>query len=252
MLHIIADDFGLAESVNNGIIFLLKEGKIDGASLMANGEAFDDAIQRLKDFSNANIGIHLVLVEEKPLTEVKSPKNHKIFFIKYILGLVNLRDIKAEIEAQIDKCLAAGVKPAFINSHQHLHLLPRITNIVIDLAQKHGILRIRIVNELPHGQGGIFKKTQSIFLKFLSSMAKRKIQRAGLKYNDFFIGFLSAGNLTNADIDFAKELSRKFPDKVVELGCHPGYEDDNLRNKYRHWGCYNWQKEIEVLKNSKL
>ena len=46
-IFIVADDLGLTESINDGIIFLLKEGKISGASLMANGEAFDDAIKRI-------------------------------------------------------------------------------------------------------------------------------------------------------------------------------------------------------------
>ena len=54
--------------MNEGIFFALKNRLIDGASLMANGEAFDDAVRQCLENKYENIGIHLVLVEEKPLT----------------------------------------------------------------------------------------------------------------------------------------------------------------------------------------
>ena len=63
---VIADDLGLYPKVNDGIAELFKSGKIDGASLMANGEAFDDAINKAGDFKD-KIGIHFVLIEEKSI-----------------------------------------------------------------------------------------------------------------------------------------------------------------------------------------
>ncbi len=247
---IIADDLGLDPAVNGGIFFAFKNGLIGGASLMANGEAFDDAVRGLKDLPSVNIGIHLVLVEEKPLTQIRLPKNHEVFFIRYILGLINLKDVRKEIEAQIDKCLAAGIKPAFINSHQHLHLLPGIMKIVMELAKKHKIYQIRIVNEPLRGRGGSFRKIQSIFLKFLSFLAKKQIKKAGLKYNDFFVGFINAGNLGKDDVFLAEKLQNKYPDKIVELGCHPGFESPELINKHKHWGIYHWKQELGILSES--
>ena len=43
----------------------------------------------------------------------------------------------------------------------------------------------------------------------------------------------------------AKKLSDEYSGKIVELGCHPGYETDDLKEKFKHWGNYNWQKELE-------
>lgn len=248
MLQIVADDLGLNPAVNEGVFFAFKNGLIDGASLMANGEAFDDAIQRLKDFPGANIGAHLVLVEEKSLTGIKLSKNHKTFFVKYILGLIRKDDIAKEMEAQIQKILKAGIKPQFINSHQHLHLLPGIMRIIISLAKRSGIFYIRIVNEPVFlGHGKLFRQTQLLFLNFLSKLAKNKIRKAGLKYNDYFVGFIDAGKLGEGDIKKAEKLAQKYSDKIIELGCHPGHEDEGLREKYKHWK-YNWQMELDVLK----
>lgn len=246
-LRIIADDLGLAESVNDGIVFLLKEDKIGGASLMANGEAFYDAVSKIANFPN--IGTHLVLVEEKSLTRIKLPKNHKIFFMKYILGLINLEDIGRELRAQIEKCISVGIMPQFINSHQHLHLLPGIMDIVIKLAGEYKIPYIRAVNEPVNLSGSkLLRKAQLLFLNFLSKSAKKKIKRAGLGCNDFFIGFINAGSISEDDIKYAENLARKYPDKIIELGCHPGYESEELKKKYKHWGGYNWEKELELFK----
>jgi len=244
-LRIIADDLGLHPSVNDGIIFLLKNKYISGASIMANGQAFDDAISKIKHVEGAppHVGVHLVLVEEKSLTGIKFPKNYKTFFIKYVFGLIRKGDIKKEIEAQVKKCISAGVAPQFLNSHQHLHLLPGVLDIVIKIAKENNIKHIRLINEPLHGGGKLFRKTQLLFLNFLSKLAKKKLDKAGLKYNDIFIGFLNAGNLKESDIEFAKQIKNE----PVELGCHPGFEDENLRAKYKSWGNYNWQKELDLL-----
>ncbi len=260
---IIADDLGLHESVNDGIIFLLKESKINGASLMANGKTFDHAVRKCSEVQLPNIGIHLVLVEEKPVSKVSEVRslvdkngflhrNHRKFFIRYILKLINKNEIDMEMRAQVVKCIQAGIKPTFINSHQHLHLLPGVTDMVIKLAKEFNIPYIRIVNEpISLGRGKLFRQAQLLLLNFLSKLAKNKIRKAGLECNNFFIGFINAGNLSRRDIGQAQKLSSKHPDKIIELGSHPGYQNQNLMEKYGHWGYHNWQKELEVLKNNR-
>ena len=247
--RVIADDLGLAPSVNDGIVFLLRERKIDGVSLMANGEALVHALDVLRNLPDANVGVHLVLVEERSLSGMKLPKNNKTFFIKYILGIIKSADIEQELRAQIDKIIQAGIRPSFINGHQHLHLLPGIMDITIRLAIERNIPYIRIVNE-PVDLSGykLFRKLQLLFLNFLSSMAKKKIRKADLQCNDYFVGFMNAGNLNEKDINQAEKLAGKYPDKIIELGCHPGYENEELKKKYEHWGDYNWRKELNLLK----
>ena len=181
MLKIIADDFGLAGCVNEGIIHLLTTGKINGASLMANGAAFDDAVFKIKSAAagDLNIGAHLVWVEEKSLSGVRLPGSYKALVIKYALGFIKLADIELETRAQLDKIIRSGVKPRFINSHQHLHLLPGIIDMVVKLAPEYGIAYIRAVNEpTPFRGGKLFRKLQILFLRWLSRSAKMKIKAA--------------------------------------------------------------------------
>jgi len=248
MLKIVADDLGLHKLINDGIILGLEKGFINGASLMPIGEEFDDAVIRTKNLNKAVLGIHFVLIDEKPLALKTLPQNHKTFFIKYILGLIKRANIENELRAQLNKCIKAGIKPAFINSHQHLHLLPGIMDIVIGLAKEHEIPYVRIINEpVPLGKRKIIRKVQLLFLNFLSKLAKNKIEKAGLLHNDYFIGFINAGDLTRKDVLKAEKIKHINPDKIVELGCHPGFESAELIDKYGHWQ-YNWQKELEILR----
>ena len=63
--------------------------------------------------------------------------------------------------------------------------------------------------------------------------------------NDVFIGFLHAGNLQKEDIELASKIFKNG--KTVELGCHPGFESPELKEIYKHWGIYNWQKELGLF-----
>lgn len=255
MIRIIADDLGLHKSVNDGIVFLLKEKKIDGASLMPNGEAFEDAIRQCADAQVSNIGVHLNLVEQDSVVSGKPLlKDHQVFFVKYILRLVKKDFIQKELEAQIQKVIQAGIKPVFINGNQHLHLLPGIMDMVIRSAGKYGIDHIRIVNQpISLRKGKFFRQLQLLFLNFLSKLAKNKIRKAGLKCNDYFVGFISPGSLSRDDIKQAWELAQKHPDKEIELGSHPGYKNEELKelkNKHKHWGRHDWEQEFNLLKNN--
>jgi len=216
---------------------------------MANGQAFDDAVGKIKDIPPESlIGIHLVLVEEKPIAGLKIYKNYYSFLISYILGRVKIDDVEKEFRAQIRKCLDAGVLPKFLNSHQHLHLLPGIMDVTIKVANEFGIKYIRLVNEpIIFSFGKIFRIAQLLFLRFLSGLALRKIKKNGISSNDIFVGFINAGNLKPEDAALAGKLGKENKDRIVELGCHPGFESEDLEAKYKNWGVYNWRRELEIF-----
>lgn len=122
--------------------------------------------------------------------------------------------------------------------------------IVIKLAREYNIPYIRVVNEqLNLSKGRLLRQIQLVLLNFLSQLAANRIKKAGLKCNDYFIGFINAGEIGESDIRTAKQLAQKYPDKIIELGCHPGYENTELKTKYSRWGNYNWGEEFKLLNN---
>jgi chitin disaccharide deacetylase len=139
-----ADDFGLSTSINEGISVACDQGILRSASLMPNGDAFDDAIDRLRSLPDLRVGVHLSLVGERPIApteslpglvrEGKLPDSYADFTRDYLLRRFPLREVRREIAAQIDLVLGAGIKPTHLDSHQHIHLLPGIFDLTLDRA----------------------------------------------------------------------------------------------------------------------
>ena len=44
-----------------------------------------------------------------------------------------------EIEAQIVRVLRAGIRPTHLDSHQHVHLMPGVFDLTLDLAEAYKI-----------------------------------------------------------------------------------------------------------------
>src|SRR3989304_4906126 len=160
MLKIIinADDFGLNEEVNEGILKSFRNGILRSASLMANGNSFDHAVGIIHSNPNLDIGVHLTLVEGKPimaadkipslLNENGNLYTHAIKFTKkYFSEVINLGEAYEELNAQIRKVLDHGINISHIDSHQHIHMLPKILDLIIDLANQYNIKFIRLPKE---------------------------------------------------------------------------------------------------------
>src|SRR4029077_3491125 len=63
-----ADDFGMTDAVNQGIVDEHDRGIVTSASLMATGAAFEHAVALAKTRPNLAVGVHLTLTEQRPLT----------------------------------------------------------------------------------------------------------------------------------------------------------------------------------------
>ena len=57
-----ADDFGFTRDVNQGIIEAHQRGILTATTLMATGDAFEDAVRLARENPTLDIGAHLVLV----------------------------------------------------------------------------------------------------------------------------------------------------------------------------------------------
>ena len=62
-LIVTADDFGIAPEVNAAVELAHTRGILTAASLMVNGAAVDDAVERARRLPSLRVGLHLVLVD---------------------------------------------------------------------------------------------------------------------------------------------------------------------------------------------
>jgi len=240
-----ADDFGLTEEINKGIIRCYQEGILRSASILANGIAFEDAVLLARENKGLGIGVHLCLVEERPVLsaeEISSlidengcfPKNYIKFLIKFCFKKIKPLDIEKEFDAQIKKVICAQVRPTHLDSHQHIHMIPSIFNIVLKLAKKYDIKSIRLVQS---GECYLCR----LFLCFFAFHNKKKLKKNNMSYPEYFLGFDNRGNLNYSILG---RWLRNLNFGTTEIMCHPGYK--STTDRYSHWN-FHWEEEMFML-----
>jgi len=230
-LIVTADDVGLHAGMTEGAIRAHREGIVTACSIVANGAAFEDAVARLRDVPSLEVGVHLTLVEERPLTSIRAPKKYTSFVPLYLARVISIAAIERELRAQIERVLASGLRVTHLNGHQHLHLLPRIFRVVSKLAHEYAIPYVRIVDD--HGGAA-----RPLSMRALSSLGRR-VRKTGLT-NDRTIGVAEAGHL--ADVVPLLDHVRG----VTELVTHPGIGVSGYA-----WG-YDWDRETSALCDPRL
>ena len=127
-----ADDFGISEAFNTAVSEGYQIGLLKSTSLVANGEAYEQAIENvIPACSDLGVGIHLNIMEGKALVaeQRELTDQYGIFNNSYgqlILKAFNFRNntfmpqLEKEFRAQIEKCInsldAQGKKPTHIES----------------------------------------------------------------------------------------------------------------------------------------
>jgi predicted glycoside hydrolase/deacetylase ChbG (UPF0249 family) len=227
-LIVTADDAGLHRGMTEGAIQAHTNGIVTACSLVANGAAFDDAVTRLREVPSLEVGVHLTLVAERPLTAMRFPKS----YIGFAAGhrFMSVTAIERELRAQLEKVLATGLRVTHLNGHQHLHLLPRVYRIVERIANDHRIGYIRVVND----RGGRAAFPRWVSIAILSALGRHIDPRRHT------IGVAEAGHLR--DIEHLLDSV----EGVTELVTHPGVGVGGY-----DWG-YEWEAELRALCDPKL
>jgi predicted glycoside hydrolase/deacetylase ChbG (UPF0249 family) len=210
-LTINADDFGFARDVNAGIVEAHRDGVLTSTTLMANGDAFEDAVNRARETPTLDIGCHLVLVQGRSaLTGGPLPASLSQLVPMVIMGKL---DAYAEFAAQINKIVGAGIRPSHLDTHKHTHLLPKVFRAVVRLAKEYAIpyVRLPVDTTLP-----------------MSATIRRHYDRMlspGVVTTDHFIGFRLTGSLTEETL---AEALLQLPEGRTEFMCHPGRMGNEL------------------------
>lgn len=248
-----ADDFGRHERINDAVQIGIEKGCLRSATIMPGGIAFDHAISLAKSHRQLGLGIHFTLVNGNPILppdEIPSivdenGKFHNDYgkFVKlYMQRKVMFDDVQRELAAQLKKVLSTGVNLTHCDSHQHIHVLPGITEIIFDLAMSAGIRAIRIPATGLFLGGSIGDdKLGSIVgragLRCMAERARKKASRCGMISSDYFAGNV-AGRAVNEQ-DFCRIIS-KLKHGVTEIMMHPGTNNSILQKD-----CL-WEHDFEA------
>lgn len=261
-----ADDLGWTAGVNRGIAAAHRNGIVTSASLLANGAAFDSAIELARAAPALAIGVHLNLSDGAPLApreRVPTLLNDagefsggpESLLLKIATRSLASQDVEREWDAQIARIRDAGIHPTHLDGHKHVHMLPGFFDIALRLAKRHNIAALRVSHEASnlraalsagdsrHAALVLKQGVQARGLKLLARDARENARRAGVSTADYFCGIAQTGEMTREGL---ARFLRSLPDGVTELMCHPGYLDDGLRDSSTRLQASR-QAEVDIL-----
>jgi predicted glycoside hydrolase/deacetylase ChbG (UPF0249 family) len=258
-LIITADDVGLHPGMTQGALAACDAGIVTAVSVATVGRDFEAAVEFLRDrqrrSGGPDVGVHLTLVGERPLSpSERIPtlvgkdgallSGYPALARRYVLGGLAATEVEAELRLQIERLAGTGLPVVHANSHQHVHVLPKIFEIVLRLAEEYGIGFVRIPADPAVGGPWTPRRAQLGFLNHLGRRARRRFEsRGGLAAPSWTLGLVDAGHLTVEGL--RRVLSSVDDGSVAELVCHPGVGNAELAAAY-DWG-YEWDVETAAL-----
>ena len=230
-----ADDFGLTAGTNRAIEQLLNSRAITSATLMANGPAFEDAVNSIHAANHKwAIGVHINVTQFSPvgdglgleplLNEQGQFRGRNALIRAWLTGRLSESAIQSEIRAQFDTCLAKGVVPDHMDSHQHAHAVPVVKRAMEKVANEKGV-PIRILR--PHMQNTSWKRL--VKARLLKSLAGRTNSRKKANMIDGMTLVSIFSTDQKPSLKAYSELLDACPGEVLELMVHPSDVDSEHR-----------------------
>jgi chitin disaccharide deacetylase len=216
-----ADDFGFTPDVNQGIVEAHRRGILTATTLMANGEAFEDAVRLAGETPTLDIGCHLVLIGGRSLVSGK-PLPATVPQLATALAWREIRPYE-ELRAQIIRIEDAGLRPSHLDTHKHTHLAPPVLDAVARLGEEFEVRWVRRPFDFPlnamQGMVPPLMRLTSDAMALLRRRFHRVLERHGCRTTDHFAGFQITGRFRTAEL---VRLIGMLPEGSTELMVHPG------------------------------
>jgi predicted glycoside hydrolase/deacetylase ChbG (UPF0249 family) len=252
-LIINADDYGYYPCVSQGILAAAKSGALTATGILANSPDLATQLQWLTGLESIDVGIHLNLTYGQPLTEIMANKleskqgqfpNAYAMSGLLLTGKISLADVRAEWRAQIETCQAQKLR--FLNSHEHIHMLPLLFPLVLELAKDYGIQYVRLTQAewlSPFGLSALVRNT------LMQTM--QLINQGHLKVKQpLFLGLNRSGKL---DYDYLTTMLPKLkPGQSYELMCHPGHFNPTEISDAKLLAYHDWEGELALLQSPEV
>ena len=239
-----ADDFGLTRGVNRAIVEARTRGIVTSATLMANSQAFDEAVQFANADAGWSVGCHVVLLDGRPLCEASrvssliESRNGRAFrdgvagfAVRALTGRIDSEQVEAETTEQIRKLQSNGVTVSHVDTHKHTHMFPAALQGILRAARTCGITAIRnpfevVAANFARAQRGLWKRYAQVkTLHGLAGSFRRAVAKAGLRTPDGTLGIVATGHLNG---NLFQTIADNMPEGNWEFVCHPGYVDADL------------------------
>jgi hopanoid biosynthesis associated protein HpnK len=237
-----ADDFGLSLAVNEAVERAHCSGVLSTASLMVAAPATADAIARARALPNLHVGLHVVLVNGRPILppdRVPDLVERNGAFLsdlgaagrRFFFRPGARRQLDAEIRAQFEAYAASGLALDHVNAQNHMHVHPTVLTTILRVGRDYGMKAVRIPYEPADAswRGTRFALRKRVMdelglMPWLTLMRLR-LRVAGMRTNDYVFGRNDTAQMTAERIlGFLPVL----PDGVGEIYSHPEIGNDEF------------------------
>ena len=243
-----ADDFGLSEGINRGIMEAVAAGVLRSTSIMVGMPAFADAVRHAGAVGNElGIGLHFTLTAGRPLTRspslVRSETGDFLSLPRLIkralAGRVKPREVADECSAQIARAREAKLELTHLDGHHHVHVLPGIREAVRRVVHAERIPAIRRPRERLFGIPAWRRRLpERLLVRALADKMRPDQWRVCM--TSHFVGSTLLGA---SDFEARLlEVLASLPEGTTELMVHPGYVPGDLPGA----DPYTTQREIEL------
>jgi chitin disaccharide deacetylase len=236
-LIVTADDYGLSPEVNRAVEHAAREGILTGASLMVGGDGFREAVRMAKNLPSLQVGLHLSLTEGRSVLG-----GSRLTTGPTLIGLAlqfnrSVRNrIEREVKGQFLLFSKTGLPFEHIDSHHHLHLHPKLLNMVLENAARYHLTSLRVPYEPWEISGSILRghRVRNRFyrevLAPLSVRCKEKARSAGMLSADGVFGLYQTGEWTEERLLVLMDRLVGWPG-TFEVYTHPsdGGESAGIR-----------------------
>lgn len=283
-LFLHADDLGMSEGINQGILRACTHGLITSTSILANGPAFEDACRRWQQLRppaelpswpkrmhlhdshrTFDLGVHLNLTQGRPLTADRFPPQlldrqgcfpgiGRLFQNLFPTGRRYAEPVYEELRAQIQRLTLAGLRPTHLNGHQYIELLPVVGRLLPELCREFGVSIVRWPCErglwrsanrpYPRPVAWMLAAVKRGFATYMASVASK------LAHPELFFGTAHAGMIC---ANVVKQFVRQCDSRSAEIAFHPG--DGRTEIAGGAWSdplVTRRRQELELLQSSEL
>jgi predicted glycoside hydrolase/deacetylase ChbG (UPF0249 family) len=225
LLIINADDFGMCHDENEATIDALSSGRFSSATVLVPCPWFEEAAEFARSHPQADIGVHLALTSEWPRYKwgpilgaraVPSLVDGRGYFwpdVQNVYSHANLDEIEAELHAQVEKALTAGIDVTHLDSHAGaLHMNISYHRIYSALAREYYVPLRVLPRKIMVAKG------------FGGELAT--LDRFGILYPDW----CHFGGPTNVDATegYWSRVIRGLKPGLSEIYCHPAIAGKEL------------------------
>jgi hopanoid biosynthesis associated protein HpnK len=231
-LVVTADDFGADVSINEAVEIAHRQGVLTAASLMVGAPAAADAVARAHALPSLRVGLHLVLVEGRPIlpaAEVSALVDGRGRFREdmaragatMFFSAKARRQLAAEISAQFAAFAATGLVLDHVNAHKHFHLHPTIAGLTLRIGARYGMKAARLPRE-PRGVLAALEPasppSRQPLVEAVTALARARFARAGVRTPDQVFGLAWSGAMTARRLE---GLIAALPPGLSEIYLHP-------------------------------